>query len=337
MNKFIMKFSFDCKFVVMPLLGFVILLQISCGTSTVHYPIDVQKKEFIHLNLSADQSITHPVYVFTHQSTLVNDQTQNVLRQGGLNPPVLLLHELPGLSPETLWYADMLAKHFTVYVPLLFGDPNLYSLPTGLMAYAFNGEWKEVNDPKGSRPIIQWLKKVLKFIDGRHQKRHKIGIIGMCLTGSLPLALVDHSRVHGVVVAQPSLPLIALSKETKESLGISKTEGELAKTRAKSNDGNAVRIYGVRFEMDTTAKRAKHLKMKKDFNNGFIDREIRSGEYNVKKDGNTVYEISDGAHSTLVIEWENFPEHPSQIRREEIVEFLLDPLNYTPPNPPTGE
>ena len=320
----------------MSVLAFVIILQMGCGASTVNYPIHIQAKERIHLDISAGQSITHPVYVFTHQSTLVNDHTQNVQGQGRLKPPVLLLHELPGLSSKTLWYADMLAKHFTVYVPLLFGDPNLYSLPTGLMAYAFNGEWEELKDPKGSRPIIQWLKKVVKFIDKRHQERHKIGIIGMCLTGSLPLALVDHPRIHGVVIAQPSLPLIAIRDEAKKSLGISKAEVDLVKSRVTAENPNGVRIYGVRFEKDTTAKRVKHLRMIDKFKHGFIDREIGSGEYDIHdKDGNTLYKISDGAHSTLIIEWENFPQHPSQIRREEIVQFLLNPLKYSKDNPPT--
>jgi hypothetical protein len=38
-------------------------------------------------------------------------------------PPILLLHEMPGLTPDTLELAHCLAGHgYTVYVPLLFGN-----------------------------------------------------------------------------------------------------------------------------------------------------------------------------------------------------------------------
>ena len=315
-------------------LALINILQMGCGTSTVNYPIHIQKQELVHLDISDDQSITHPVFVFTAQSTLVNDHTKNIQGQDSLKPPVLLLHELPGLSSKTLWYADVLAKHFTVYVPLLFGSPNSYSAPTGLFAYAFNGEWKDSDSPQGSRPIIQWLKEVVKFIDERHQGKQKIGIIGMCLTGSLPLALLDHSRVKGVVVAQPSLPLIAITDDEEKSLGISDVEAKLAKSRVSAEAPNGVRIYGVRFEKDTTAKRAKHLEMKDMFKHGFIDREIRNTEYKLNHKEHKLYEIPDDAHSTLIIEWENFPQHPSQIRREEIVRFLQKPLQFSKDSPP---
>lgn len=44
------------------------------------------------------------------------------LHDGTSKPPMLLLHELTGLSQGTLAYAEELSKDFTVYVPLLFGE-----------------------------------------------------------------------------------------------------------------------------------------------------------------------------------------------------------------------
>ena len=49
------------------------------------------------------------------------------LHDGTSKPPVLLLHELTGLSPGTLAYAEELSKDFTVYVPLLFGEKGKFS------------------------------------------------------------------------------------------------------------------------------------------------------------------------------------------------------------------
>jgi len=51
------------------------------------------------------------------------------LHDGTDKPPVLLLHELTGLSPGTLAYAEELSKDFTVYVPLLFGEGHRAASP----------------------------------------------------------------------------------------------------------------------------------------------------------------------------------------------------------------
>jgi hypothetical protein len=56
-------------------------------------------------------------------------------------PPVILLHELTGLSAKTLEYAESLSTDFTVYVPMLFGDLNQDSVLRGTIAFLFNGEW----------------------------------------------------------------------------------------------------------------------------------------------------------------------------------------------------
>lgn len=60
--------------------------------------------------------------------------------------PVLLLHELPGLSDKTLDYAITLADDFMVYVPLLFGDLYQDNSAAGTTSYFLNGEWHERED-----------------------------------------------------------------------------------------------------------------------------------------------------------------------------------------------
>lgn len=239
-------------------------------------------------------------------------------------PPVLLLHEIPGLGDHTLWLAKELSDHFTVYVPVLFGkvgQPRTSGTWKGFSAYLFRSEWRPDPDLGGSRPISRRLARLAEEIAQRHP-RQPVGIIGMCLTGSLPLTLLELEQIQAVVVAQPTLPFLAVTKAQRRALGISSEELELASQRIQAGK---VRVLGLRFELDGTAKAAKHLRMKALWPDGFIDREICAEEYGVAEPP-----IPKDAHATLTMEWSpRLPEnHPARVRRREVVEFLEAPGSF---------
>jgi dienelactone hydrolase len=72
----------------------------------------------------------------------------------GAGPPVIILHEITGLSPETFRLGRMVAQAgFAVYLPLLFGEPgDSRFVANGLRACA--GTWfhcldaDQTNDPQ---------------------------------------------------------------------------------------------------------------------------------------------------------------------------------------------
>ena len=253
----------------------------------------------------------------THSVFCLNDGTDK--------PPVLLLHELTGLSPGTLAYAEELSNDFTVYVPLLFGQKGQFSLVSGLNAYWFRGmgpffpggEWGIPSD--GSAPIVNWLRGVVQKIGGRHQQQ-RIGIIGNCLTGPLPLALQDHPQVSAAVVAQPALPMRFwwYTESDKHSLGLS--DLDLAAAR-RSN----AKIYSVRFATDCISDRAKQETLRAEFRERFINGEIPMSAYQL--DGKPVK-----AHSTLIGSWKEHGKagQPSRDARERVRAFLLMELNGIP-------
>lgn len=244
------------------------------------------------------------------------------LNNGTSKPPVLLLHEMTGLSPGTLAYAEELSKDFTVYVPLLFGEKGRFSPASGLWAYWFGGlidffpggEWGIPS--QGSPPVISWLRGVVQTIADRHSAQ-SIGIIGNCMTGPIPLALLDHPRVTAVVLAQPALPMRfwRYTEADRESLGLSTGDLQLAKQ-------SAARIYGVRFETDCMADRAKQQTLRREFGDRFRDGEIPAEEY--QPDGKPI-----NAHSTLIGSWkkEGPTGKPSRDAREKVRDFLRKELN----------
>lgn len=293
------------------LLLLYLCISVGCSqTLTTHQRVDgiyETTTEITH----PDLAISHTVYVFS----------QSEKRE---KPPVLLLHELPGLNAATIEWAASLAHHFTVYVPLLFGSRYQNSLVQGSATYFFNGEWWERNELQGSRQITKWLHHLVKMIAQAHNPEQKIGIIGMCLTGALPLALLDNERVHAAVVAQPTLPFPNWSEEDKHDLGLSLEEWDHVMTKIDSDDGPYV--YGVRFQGDKIADREKHIRMNTVLNSirpgSFFDREVCFKEYEDAR-------LEEKAHSTLIHEWQEDDTHPTEVRRREIKSFLLNPDTFS--------
>lgn len=243
------------------------------------------------------------------------------LNEDASKPPVILLHEMTGLTPATLAYAEELANDFTVYVPLLFGEKGRFSPASGLWAYWFggiikhfpHGEWGIPH--QGSPAIVTWLRSVVKEVGSRHQ-RQPIGIIGNCMTGPLPLALLDHQQVKAVVVAQPALPMRLWwsSDEDRASLGLSSDDLEVARR-------SSAKIYGLRFETDCMADRAKHLTLRHEFGDRLIDGEIPASVY--QPDGKPI-----NVHSTLIGSW-GIPGpvgEASRVARVRVKNFLLRAL-----------
>jgi dienelactone hydrolase len=249
----------------------------------------------------------------THSVFCLNDDTAK--------PPVLLLHEMTGLSPGILAYAEELSREFTVYVPLLFGEKGKFSLVSGLRAYWLGGvveffpggEWGLPSN--GSAPIVNWLRGVVQTIGERHSGQ-RIGLIGNCLTGPFPLALLDHPRVTAAVVAQPALPLRFwwYTDNDKASLGISEDDLTIAKT-------STAKIYGLRFETDCMAPPEKHKTLSDMFSPRFINGTIPAGAY--QTNGKPTH-----AHSTLIGSWKEQAQagQASRDARGRVRTFLLEEL-----------
>lgn len=234
------------------------------------------------------------------------------------SPPVLLLHEFPGLSPQSLEFADELSAAFRVYVPLLFGDPNSSKEDFAAAAqYFLTQRWQFDDQAQISRPVLWQLRGLLTEISNRHPGQ-SLGAIGMCLTGSLPIALASDPAVTAIVISQPSLPLLNWGRASRRSaLGVSGPELETATRRILAGE---LRVYGTRFEGDTTSKSEKWTTMQELWGEHFLDREICAEERDE-------HGIREGAHSVLTAEWRPGlgHEHPVEVRQREVAEFLAHP------------
>lgn len=300
------------------------LLQSGCGAIELlsHGP-NTEKEDWNDwqpcpdMPLSAKEKL-HPVYCLEED---LNSKNANP------KPPLLLLHELNGLTPQTFRYAMELSRDFSVYIPKLFGEKGEESVLTGLLLYWFGQEWGVPSD--GSAPIVKWLRDVVSDIEQKH-KSLPIRIIGNCMTGALPLALLSkadgtfNANINAVVVAQPALPMRLWWWHTGEdykSLDLSNKDLDRAKL-------SKAKILALRFETDQVSPRVKldTLRNDKDFVSRLVDFEICARDY--KSEGNEVK-----AHSTLIGEYDAVDKDgkPSKVgvlsrnAREIVRNFLLDP------------
>ena len=134
-----------------------------------------------------------------------------VYRKGD-GPGVILLHELPGLTQETVKLAEYLVDGgFHVAMPLLFGDP-LQRHPLGLsvgtaamtVKLCIRREFNCLATGRSS-PITRTLR---AYAARLHAERggKGVGAIGMCFTGGFVLSLMLEPALLAPVMAQPSLP-----------------------------------------------------------------------------------------------------------------------------------
>ena len=167
-------------------------------------------------------------YPFTAESGPMSDRPYDVFyREDASGPPVLILHELYGLSESTFELADHLASaspRFSPFLPLLFGEANTASLATGLKGvFCLRKEITLFATGKTS-PLVSWLRRLIADIAQRTGSE-SVGVIGMCLTGGMVFGLVAETNVGAGVASQPSLPAkLPLIPGGGASLGLSRED-----------------------------------------------------------------------------------------------------------------
>ena len=180
--------------------------------------------------------------------------------------PVVLLHALNGISAKTLDLAlTMEDWGYRVYIPSLYGDPieecSAYGYNNGIAALGRlkKDERWDLDCTESAGEILQEVREVTSWIAEREGGRDLI-VMGNCLTGNFPLALLEIPEVKTAVVAQPAIPIAKLhnvvlrfpqSRKKQRALGISATDWENA-VEALHSDSRK-RILGFHYRNDPVA------------------------------------------------------------------------------------
>ena len=142
------------------------------------------------------------------QHTFLGDD--HLVYRAGEGPPVLVLAEMPGITPTVADFARTVANAgMTVFLPHLFGTDGRERSPGYLAATLtkacvsrqFAALHSEV-----TAPATLWLRDLMRRACG-WTGHHGAGVVGMCFTGGFALAMLMEPELVAPVLSQPSLPI----------------------------------------------------------------------------------------------------------------------------------
>jgi dienelactone hydrolase len=182
------------------------------------------------------------------EETFTADNRSITLFRKGDGPAVILLHELPGLTHDTVEFAEWIAdRGFHVVMPLLFGRPLQHPV-LGLLKFPILCIRREFNNFAAgkSSPITVLLRALCRKLHAE-QGGPGVGAIGMCYTGGFVFAMMVEAALLAPVAAQPSLPLF-------QSTALDVEQEQLA---IASNRTDTMSLLGLRFEQDFRCRAAR--------------------------------------------------------------------------------
>jgi dienelactone hydrolase len=183
------------------------------------------------------------------RSEFTADGRTRVVFRRGLGPGVIVVHEIPGITPKVAAFAnDVVAAGFTVLMPSLVGSPGrsvsgLYgtaSLAKVCIAREF-ATWAL----ERTSPIISWLRALAADLHAS-VGGPGIGAVGMCFTGGFALGMMVDKVMVAPVLSQPSLPF-AIGKPARHAdLNLSPSDAKRVAERA----AEGCQVLGLRFDQD---------------------------------------------------------------------------------------
>lgn len=251
------------------------------------------------------------VYQFTHAG-----YTYPVFRCGS-GPAVVVIHEVPGITPEVSRFAHRVAEAgFTVFLPSLFGTPGRDfsgSYAGGQILRACIRREFAVFRANGSSPVVDFLRGLCRA--AHDETGGPVGAIGMCLTGNFALALAVDEIIRAPVLSQPSLPF-PVTGRLRRALHVS--DEDLARVKGRVSDED-LRILGLRFTADPACPGARFERLREEFGDGFEAVEIDSSPGNAHR-------IPPTAHSVVTKDLVDRAGHPTRDALERVVSFFREEL-----------
>lgn len=197
------------------------------------------------------------------------DLTRQVYVSDRGGPPVVVLHELPGLIDPDLAFARCLSDAgYTVIAPLLFGEPGGEGAAFKYYRQICGGDRFACNRGEVTSPEVKWLMALVRDARGRWPAGKGVGVVGMCLTGAFPLAMLREPLVVAPVLCQPTVPFNSFSWlrvfRDKDALGISPSDLDHVKTQTN------MPILGIRYTGDWRCPRQRFARLTEELKDRFF-------------------------------------------------------------------
>lgn len=222
---------------------------------------------------------------FERDTFTAHDRTRDVWRKGS-GPAVIVITEMPGLSPQVLGFADrLIALGCSAILPDLYGTAGRNPTSGSTLA---NATYGMTSIAKGcisrdfstwaldrTSPIASWLRAL-----ARHEHERcggpGVGAIGMCFSGGFALAMATDPAIVAPVLCQPALPF-PFSKKHRRSIDVSTEDLETVAGRCSAE---GMRVLGLRFNDDPLSPKERFGYLSERLGDGFIAIELDQADGN---------------------------------------------------------
>ena len=261
---------------------------------------------------------------YEHTTFAHDGKTRDVFRRGE-GPAVIVMAEMPGISPKVLEFADRVVDiGCTAVVPHLFGKPGYDAVgagPVKLLAHGLSSivpacisrEFATFGSGRTS-PVVGWLRALAAH---EHERcgGPGVGAIGMCFTGGFALAMAADDRLLAPVLSQPSMP-IGLGKRAK--YGIDCSRGDLDKVKARCDD-DGLQVLGLRFKGDRFVPADRFRFLRDELGDGFVAVELDDADANPDA-------VMKNPHSVVTEHLVDEPGSPTRAALDQVLDLFRTKL-----------
>ncbi|WP_019200613.1 dienelactone hydrolase family protein [Tsukamurella sp. 1534] len=276
-------------------------------------PVDVRA-------VAAAEIADFAVEPFTAEGT-----THDVYRKGE-GPAVVVMAEIPGITPKVLAFARRLVDAgFTAVVPHLFGVPGLDAgnpKKVGVRGMALAGaslaplcvskEFTTLAVGKSS-PVVTWLRALARQEHERCGGKG-VGAVGMCFTGGFALGMAVDNVLLAPVLSQPSMPL-GVTASRRRNIDISPQDLETVKVRCAKQ---GLKVMGLRFKGDKMVPDERFAFLREQLGDAFIAVELDDDDANP--------DALIAPHSVLTEHLIDEPGQPTRDALDRVVALMRDTL-----------
>jgi dienelactone hydrolase len=249
-------------------------------------------------------------------SSFTHDGATRTVYRKGKGPGVIVMHEMPGITPTVRQFAERVADAgFTVVLPHLFGTPDKpmtvpYTL--GQIARGCVSREFKVLAAREASPITEWLRALCRSVHAEIGGEG-VGALGMCFTGNFALALMVDESVMAPVLSQPSLPF-GIGAERRAGLHVSDEQLLAIKRRP-----DRCPVLGLRFTEDWMVPRERFDHLRAELGDRFeaIESDSRRGN---------PHGIDVTAHSVLTHHFVDREGHPTREALDRVLGFFKERL-----------
>jgi len=238
----------------------------------------------------------------------------------GAGPAVVIMTEIPGISPHVLRFARWVRDAgFTVWLPSLFGrDGVIPSADEGAAVFrraCVSAEFRALGGGASS-PVTRWLMALARHAHATCGGPG-VGAIGMCFTGNFALTMMMEPSVLAPVLCQPSLPL-------DNPAGLEISQEDLAKVKARL-DREQRDVLGYRFKGDAFCRAERFAAYRAALGDRFVERVLPDEAANTDVPPFFAAHVTT-PHSVVTAHLIDAAGQPTTAARDEILGFFSERL-----------